>query len=238
MTKKIDVLGLLLDNYTVREAMMQVEAYMSDHLLHTIESVTMRMLLEQENDAVVREVMSSLDLTVIGEKQILQAAGVETMQRIQETEADDFTYEFFKCVERNGKSVFLLGEHEDSLAHAKRELEAQFASMLFAGEYALENCGGDFEAVINDINAMSPDVIVSVLPTPLQEHFLANHREKMHINIWYGMGEMDIRGKKHGVTNFFRSIVHWGRLKNSMDKYRQDGDVREPKEVGEEDGKE
>ena len=235
MTKKIEILGLLLDNYTVREAMLQVEAYMDEHQLHTIEAVTMQMLLDQESDAVMREVLSSLDLTVIGEKQILHAAGAETMQRVQETEANDFAYEFFRYMERSQKSVYLLGENDGKIVYANKGLKEQFPDLVFAGEYALENCGGDDATVINDINAMSPDVLVSVLPSPLQEHFLAEHREKIHSNIWYGMGEMEMNGKKRGVTDFFRSLMHWGRLKNSMDKYRNGDEAGELQESGKKD---
>ena len=235
MTKKIDVLGLLLDNYTVREAMLQVEACMDEHQLYTVEVVTMQMLLEQERDVMMREVLSSLDLTVIGEKQILQAADAVTMQRVQETEANDFTYEFFRYMERSRKSVYLLGESTDRITYVRNGLKEQFSDLVFAGEYALESCGGDDETVINDINAMSPDVLISVLPSPLQEHFLAEHREKIHSSIWYGMGEAGINGKKSGVTDFFQSLMHWGRLKNSMDKYRIDEEAGELQESGKKD---
>lgn len=227
MMNKIDVLGLWLDNYTVREAMMQVEKYIDDNQLHTIEAVTMQMLFVQENDSVVREVISSLDLTVISEKQILQVAGAETMQRVQETEANDFAFEFFRHMERNERSVYLVGENAKDLENVKGNLKEKFPGLVFAGEYALEDCGGDYEAVINDMNAMSPNVVVSMLPTPLQEHFLTEHREKMHTNIWYGMGQLKIQGKERSVADFFRSLLHWGRLKNSMDKYRRDEDVEE-----------
>lgn len=47
---------------------------------------------------------------------------------------------------------------------------------------------GDLEAVINDMNATTPDVIISVLPSPMQEQFLFEHRDKMNANIWYGIG--------------------------------------------------
>lgn len=220
MIKKIEIMGIELDNYTVREAVMQVETYLSDDILNTIESVSMHMLIEAESDLVVRGVLSSLDLAVIGEKEIIQAAGVETMQRMQETEENDFTYEFFKRIERNKRSVFLLGEEEHRLAAVKRELKGAFPKLVFAGEYALENCVGDFEAVINEMNAMTPDVIVSILSTPLQEHFFAEHRDKMSASIWYGMGEFGVHGRKNGIGSFFRNRLHLGKLKNSMRKYQ------------------
>lgn len=220
MIKKIDIMGIELDNYTVREAVMQVDTFMSNDLLNTIECISMQTLIEADNDPVVREVIASLDLAVIGEKEIIKAAGVETMQRLQETEENDFCFEFFKRAERNKKSVFLLGETEHKLMDAKREIKEAFPKLVLAGEYALENCVGNLEAVINEMNATTPDIIVSVLPTPLQEHFFAEHKDKMSATIWYGMGEFGIHGRKHGIGSFIRNRMHFGRLKNSMNKYQ------------------
>lgn len=68
MIKKIDILGIQLDNYTVREAIMRVEAWYDNNMLNVIEMVSMQMLTESESDPVLKEVISSLDLAVIGEK--------------------------------------------------------------------------------------------------------------------------------------------------------------------------
>ena len=226
MIKKIDIMGIQLDNYTVREAIRQVEAYLSDNVLNTIESISMQMLLEAEQDEVVKEVVDSLDLSVIGEKEILQAAGVATMQRVKETEENDFAIEFFKRIERNKKSLFILGDTDSRIEHAREDLVREVPKLEIVGEYAVENCVGNLEAVINDMNVMAPDVIMSILPTPMQEHFFLEHRDKMNANIWYGVGSLGTSGKHRGMKNFFQRMMHLGRLKNSMNKY-QDSDALE-----------
>lgn len=221
MIKKIDILGIQLDNYTVREAIMQVETYLTNNVLNTIESISMQMLMEAEKDSVLKEVMDSLDLAVIGEKEIIQAAEIGTLQRIKETEENDFFFEFFKRVERNKKSIYLLGETEEDIARMKKILGQEFPKLIVAGEYALAQCVGNLEAVINDMNAMTPDVIVSVIPTPAQEHFFWEHKEKMNANIWYGIGNLSVRKRRHGLLGFFKSAVLRGRLRSSISKYRE-----------------
>ena len=204
MIKKVDILGIQLDNYTVREAIMCVERYLSNNVLNTIESISLQMLI---------------DLAIIGEKEIIQAAGLESMQRIRETEENDFYFEFFKRIERNKKSVFLLGDTQEKIDSLKAELAEDYPKLIFAGEYAVETCVGDLEAVINDMNATTPDVIISVLPSPMQEQFLYEHRDKMNANIWYGIGGVPVHKKKHGVLARLKSIIHRGKLVNSMNKY-------------------
>lgn len=224
MIKKIDVSGIQLDNYTVREAIMQVETYLSNDVLNTIESVSMKMLMEAETDSIVKEALSTMDLTVIGEKEILQAVDAATMQRVQETKTNDFTFEFFKRVERNKKSIFLVGQTDVKLALVKEELLDKFPKLLFVGEYAVENCVGDLEGVINNMNALAPDVILSVLPTPLQEHFLMDHKDKMNANIWYGVGEVEWHKEKCGFGNYLRKKMHMERLRNNVNKHKKDSE--------------
>ena len=185
MIKKVDILGIQLDNYTVREAIMCVERYLSNNVLNTIESISLQMLIDSETNPVLKEVMSSLDLAIIGEKEI----------------------------------IFLLGDTQEKIDSLKAELTEDYPKLIFAGEYAVETCVGDLEAVINDMNATTPDVIISVLPSPMQEQFLYEHRDKMNANIWYGIGGVPVHKKKHGVLARLKSIIHRGKLVNSMNKY-------------------
>ena len=52
MIKKIDILGIQLDNYTVREAIMRVEAWYDNNMLNVIEMVSMQILTDSETDLV------------------------------------------------------------------------------------------------------------------------------------------------------------------------------------------
>ena len=219
MIKKIDILGIQLDNYTVREAIMRVEAWYDNNMLNVIEMVSMQMLTESETDPVLKEVISSLNLAVIGEKGILQAAGADTMQRIRETEENDFSNEFFKRVERNRKSVFIIGETQAAVDELKQELEKEYPKLVLAGAAATENCVGDLEGVINELNAATPDVIISIIPSPKQEYFLVEHRDKINANVWYGIGGFEVHRKRSKIKGFFWNLVHRVRLKNSIEKY-------------------
>ena len=51
------------------------------------------------------------------------------------------------------------------------------------------------ENLVNEINIVSPDVIASFLPSPAQEKFLLHNREKLLMNLWYGIGNNKFMGK-------------------------------------------
>lgn len=220
MIKKIDIMGILLDDYTVREALHQIESLSDDNVLRSIESISMQMLMEAEQDEELRNAISSLDLAIVGQKEILEVAGVGTMQRIKETEENDFFYEFLKRLERNHKRLFLLGETEEKNNRIKEKLIEQYPQLSIVGEYALENCIGDQAAVINEMNAATPDLVLSALPSPTQEHFFWEHKDKINARIWYGVGDVEIDGRT-GVKKMVTSLLHRGRLKSSIEKYEK-----------------
>lgn len=220
MIKKIDIMGILLDDYTVREALHQIESFSDDNVLRSIESISMQMLMEAEKDEELRNAISSLNLAIVGQKEILEVAGVGTMQRIKETEENDFFYEFLKRLERNHKRLFLLGETEEKNNRIKEKLIEQYPQLSIVGEYALENCIGDQAAVINEMNAATPDLVLSALPSPTQEHFFWEHKDKINARIWYGVGDVEIDGRT-GVKKMVTSLLHRGRLKSSIEKYEK-----------------
>ena len=85
MKKKIQILGMKLDNYSVRESILLAESYLNGTSLNAIEDISMKMLMESENNEVLGQALQELDMTIIGEKEILTAAEVETPQRLKET---------------------------------------------------------------------------------------------------------------------------------------------------------
>ena len=91
--------------------------------------------------------------------------------------------------------------------------------LVLAGAAATENCVGDLEGVINEMNAATPDVIISIIPSPGQEHFLVEHRDKINANLWYGIGGFEVHRKRSRIKGFFWNLIHRVRLKNSIEKY-------------------
>ena len=108
MIKKIDIAGLQLDNYTVREMIMRVDRRISEKILTTIEEVNMDTLALAESDEEVKQSLEACDYTVIADEGILRAVSADTLQRRHEIEDHDFFYEFFKRLERNDKKIFVI----------------------------------------------------------------------------------------------------------------------------------
>ncbi len=222
MIKKIDIAGILVDNYTVREAIMQVEMSMAAKGFYLIEEVTMDTLLMAERNEKVKEAILGVDLTVVVESEILSAVGANNMQRQHEIENHDFFAEFMKRLERNHKTVFLLGENAEDIEKVRAIIEASYGRIEFAGEAAMESQTDGTDGVVNEINSATPDVIVSLLPSPGQEIFLQENRDKLSAKIWYGLGRELLETKKGGaIRRLLRYNSRTRMLKKHMNQYQK-----------------
>ena len=196
MIKEITVAGIKLYNYNVFENLSRITKNLEANVFTTIEEIYMKTVLLAKEDESVKEMIESLDVTVIAETGILDAVGEATIFRRAEIERREFFLQFMKIMERSGHTVYILGEAEKEVAAACQYIADEFPRMKVVGSVALENIPGEEYDIINDINLLAPDMIISVLPSPRQERFLKEYKSMMLAKIWYGVGEEKIAGTR------------------------------------------
>lgn len=212
MIKKIDIAGIRLDNYNVREMILKLEKKMEENTFCTIGEISMKnVLLAQENER-VREAIDSLEHTLIVETGILEAANQVTFQRKREIEGNEFFFQFMKYLERSGKKIFLLGETEECLQMVFDILMEDYPKIKVVGIEATENCSVDWDAIINEINTASANVVISLLPSPTQEYFLLDYKDKISASLWYGMEMGKFTGKRKGIWGKIQRIARKRKL--------------------------
>ncbi len=222
MVKKLDILDFQVDNYNVHEAMQKVDLFLNNNEMNTIETVTTLLIEAAQQNETVKQCLHKADLAIVGESQVLNAAGELDLQRKKEIEQHLFFREFMKRIQRNHKTVFLLADTVEKLEHFRSYMEEYYERMQVVGAYALEECVGDYEHIVNLLNTENPDVILSVIPAPTQEEFLEEHRLKLNAKIWYGLGDhyrIDT-GLNRILVNFAKKIRGF-RLKRKVNEYNK-----------------
>lgn len=81
MNAELEILGVKLKHYRVDAAMEIAEEYLSNDKLNTIGIVTMQMLMQASKEPTWKQYIEDLDLTVIGETEVLEAAGIDPRRR-------------------------------------------------------------------------------------------------------------------------------------------------------------
>ena len=227
MIKTIDFAGIVLDNYSVRETIMNVEKNMSDHGFHTIEEVNMDTLMQAETDEVIKDALQMAEHTVIAEAGILDAVGAGSYQRRHEIEHHDFFYELMKRIERNHKTLFVIGDSMERVEQMCERIADRYPKCEIVGMEALDECSGATDAVVNEINALAPDVILSIIPSPQQEHFLMENREKMSAELWYGLGKIALGKPGSRLALKIRKLIRTHKLEKQLIRHSDEQEEKQ-----------
>lgn len=187
MGKIFYILGVAIDNYTVRESMLLIDEYINSDYLNTINIIFTDTLIKASEDSEFQEYVEETDLNIIGDKTILEAVGYMDSQRIKEVEENAFLAQFMKHILRNRQSVFILCEDRKSTEEISEYLLERYEDLVIVGTHAVEDHLDD-DSIVNEVNSVSPDIILSFLESPFQEEFIAKNKTKLSAKLWFGWG--------------------------------------------------
>lgn len=180
----MQVLGVELQDYTVREAMRKTDYFLRDSKVSTIAYVTTRGLMAAEESPELKTFLSNIDLTVAADSDILHAAGVENRNRIKEIENDEFMKEFLKKLVRGKRKVYLLTGTGEQLQELESCLKSYQQGLRIVGRFSLDVLEREEDWLINEMNGQMPDVVISNISSPQRESFFENNHMKMNARIW------------------------------------------------------
>lgn len=225
MIKQIELLGMTIPNYSLREELQLAQEALKGEAPQLFLTVSMQSLMKigsSESEA-VKECVEHADLVVIDDSEILSVAGINSGQRIREAADHLFFVELLKRLQRGQQQVYLVASKNAALEKIKEILADRYEKLAIVGEYSIEDYPDDLDRMINEINGAAPDVILSVMPTPQQEEFLVANRSKLLTKLWYGLGEnYSLLMEKKGLGWRMKRLIHFGRFKMHVNQY-EDG---------------
>lgn len=198
MENRIDIFDIGIDALTAKDTLKKIVQYMKGGTLSTVEVVTLELLVQGQDNLEWREQMNQMDLVLPGERDILdaseRASGIldasESLDShlMKELEKKVFFKMFLKYLQRSQKKVFLLAGREEDLLLLKETVRPFMRGMPEAGRAVLPKDSGLEESIINEINSVEPDCILSVLPYPAQESFISDAKALLNARVWMGLG--------------------------------------------------
>lgn len=204
--KVIDVLGMQITDYSLKEAIKLALKYVSNGAMNTIFYVSSQVLLDAGEDSRQREWLQSMDLILYGEPTVLDVLGERSRERKNEIKQDEFLREFVKKIARGKQSVYLILDSEEKADALEKYLTELHGSVQIIGRYIWEENVSKAEDLVNELNDISPDVIISKLPNMVQQRLICENRRMINASVWIALlYERMIKKKK--VT--FGSRLDW-----------------------------
>ena len=216
-------MGMELDNYSNRESLSVMEGFLKDTAMNYVQMVNMEHLMLAESDENIKNALTDADLTIVGDKAILEAAGAARLQRINETENGNFFVDFLKRLYRGGYGVYLLGDTQQDIEALEKFFGENFEHLQIKGCAALGDDISEGEKLVNDINIVLPDVIISAVSSPRQEIFLNSHKNQICAKLWYGIGMQKPHNRKtYRIRKFARRVISSRIFHHKVNKFNNE----------------
>lgn len=205
--KVIDVLGMQLTDYSLKEAIKLSLKYTGNGAMNTIFYVSSQVLLDAGENPQQKEWLESMDLILYGEPTVLDVLGENTAERKKEIKHDEFLHEFIKKIARGKQSVYLILDSEEKAESLENYLHELHGSVNVIGKYIWNEESSQNEELVNELNDISPDVIISKLPNAVQQKLIYENRRMINANVWVALLYERVINKKKKVT--FGSKLDW-----------------------------
>lgn len=209
MSKRIQVLGIDIDNHTLREAMFLLEEYVNTEGLNLVGIITSDLLMQAADNQEIRQVIDGMDLHVIGDISILEVVEENFEQQAGEILKRDLEEIFLNSLIRKRKTAYWISDYENDLAVLETYMQEHYPKLDIAGHF----CGrieDNLDSLLNEINSIAPDVIFIQTGDWLRlGHFLQS-RNQLNTKLCVCMG--------YRVKSKFWSSVQNSKIKSLIDQ--------------------
>lgn len=222
--KEISVLGIKMNDMSLREALREVDEYLESFRLNTICFLNTELLMKSKDDLSLRNAIQSMDMIVAGSAEILTAGGITAHSRRKEVEGNFFLRELIRRLAYEKRKVFIMGKSQEELVHMREVFLKVENKLTFFGSFALDGPEISTDAIINEINSVVPDVIISMIPSPDQELIMAENSSMVNAKFWLAIQPETLEtltvnsGQKKGFADFINRLLFRRTVKKFDDK--------------------
>ena len=188
MAEKIDILGVKVDSVTMAQAVAQVEGYMDERKNVLIATANAEMIMRATHDAELKDILNDAALVVPDGAGTVWAAhhlGYEMPERVA---GFDLAQELMRIAPSKKQKVFFFGSAPGVAEKAKAKAEELYPGIEIVGTRDGYFKPEDEPAIIEEIKAAQPDLLLAALGVPKQEKWLNAHLKELGVPVAIGVG--------------------------------------------------
>lgn len=208
--RTISVLGTAFSVASMTEQVEAALACTEERNAKYIVTPNTEILLDARHSAELREALSGAERALPDGIGVIYASRILKTPIPEKQAGSDFVMAFFERLSQEGKSVFLLGGKPGVAEAAAETLRERFPGLRIAG--IADGYFTDEKALIETINAASPDFLPVCLGAPRQELWMARHARELSVGVMAGLGGvMDLlAGKAKRAPHWMISLgLEW-----------------------------
>lgn len=182
------ILNVKYDNMTFGSAIEEAVSLLRKEKKSNLFFLNADCLYKAQKDEEYRNILNSADLVLpdgIGLKLITMLFGVKMKDNCNGT---DFSPIFMEKAAAEGYKIFFLGGKENIAEKAAENVRHKILGIKIVGIHS--GYFSDDKKVIDKINNSGADILFVAMGAPLQEKWIARHREKLNTGLCLGVGAL------------------------------------------------
>lgn len=195
--KKVNIFGIEIDNLSLKETMDLLEKKLEADKLFTIATPNTEIAMEAKNKPDLARLINSFNLVVPDGIGLIKASKMRKLPLKERVTGFDISMELLKLGKRRPLSLYILASKEGRSQMAADNIHKTYPGVKVVGNRNGYFTEDDEAEIIENINALSPDVVFVGLGFPKQEDFISRNKDKIKAKIIIGNG---------GVTDILAGV--------------------------------
>jgi N-acetylglucosaminyldiphosphoundecaprenol N-acetyl-beta-D-mannosaminyltransferase len=185
--ERVDVLGVGVDPLTVEELHAEIERLARGGRRGLVLSVNAHGLNLCYEDPALRAFLNGAEVVFCDGAGVMLAARILGGRIPQRITYADWIWQLADFAAAQGFSLYLLGARPGVAQEAARRLRERYPDLEISGVhhgYFVHSAGGvESEAVVEEINASAPDILLVGFGMPLQERWLMENIDRLDVGV-------------------------------------------------------
>ena len=206
--QKFTILGITLYDYGAREALRNTDRFLGSGGLNTVAYISSAQIARASRDEELKESVEQLDMTVCTEPDLLEAAGIAARSRIREIDEKVYLRELLRKLSRNRNSVYLLADTQPDLEVLEDLIQEYQGNLYIRGHGTYEAFGRQPERLVNELNDVVPDAVISRMPWPMDIVLMKEYGQYVNARLWVSL--------PYGAASWVQYPSFWARVKRKF----------------------
>ena len=231
MSKKVNILGINIDNVTESECVETIRQALREKKNKKIFTPNTSIVLSTVKDKKMNHLINSADLLIADGIGLVQASKILNDPLPQRIAGIDMGEKILEIANGDRLSLFLLGGTKESVSTAANKIRDKYRNIKICGIHHgfFDTNGAYGQKLIKIINSKAPDIIFVCMGYPKQELWISQNAHKIpslrlsiglggSFDVWSGkVRRAPVIFRKLNMEWLWRMIIQPQRLKNLSD---------------------
>lgn len=204
MAERVNILGVDVDAVTMAEAVDVVRRAMDTRVGIMVATANAEMLMRATHDEELRRILNASALVVPDGAGTVWAARHLGHAMPERVAGYDLAQELLRCAPAEGRRVYFFGSAPGVAEKAKAKAEQLYPGIEIVGVRNGFFSPADNAAIIAEIRAARPDLLLVALGVPKQEKWIAAHLAELDVPVAIGVG-----GTLDVMAGVMKRAPHW-----------------------------